>query len=83
MSTKLSALTAVGLSACLSGAVLVGTTFASAQAAAQPVTTDMLENAQALSDRWIHYGKNYGAWRYMPDDLINRDTVNRLAPKWI
>ncbi len=83
MSRKLSALTAVGLSACLSGAVLVGATFATDQAAAQPVTTDMLENAQELSDRWVHYGKNYGAWRYMPDDLINRDTVNRLAPKWI
>lgn len=50
---------------------------------AQNVTTDILENAQDYSDRWVHYGKNYGAWRYMPDDQINRDTVADLAPVWI
>ena len=42
---------------------------------AQNVTTDILANAQDYSDRWVTYGKNYGAWRYMPDEQINRDTV--------
>jgi alcohol dehydrogenase (cytochrome c) len=50
---------------------------------AQDVTTEILENAQDYSDRWVTYGKNYGAWRYMPDDQINRDTVASLRPVWI
>ena len=50
---------------------------------AQDVTTDILENAQNYSDRWVSYGKNYGAWRYMPDDQINRETVANLRPVWI
>ena len=50
---------------------------------AQEVTTDILENAQNYSDRWITYGRNYGAWRYMPDDQINRETVANLRPVWI
>ena len=49
-------------------------------ALAQNVTTDVLVNAQDYSDRWVTYGKNYGAWRYMPDDQINRDTVADLRP---
>ena len=50
---------------------------------AQDVTTDILENAQDYSDRWVTYGRNYGAWRYMPDDQINRETVANLRPVWI
>lgn len=50
---------------------------------AQNVTSEILENAQDHSDRWVTYGKNYGAWRYMPDDQINRDTVANLRPAWI
>lgn len=50
---------------------------------AQDVTTEVLENAQQYSDRWVNYGKNYGAWRYMPDSLINRDNVDQLRPVWI
>ncbi len=50
---------------------------------AQDVTTDILENAQNYSDRWVTYGRNYGAWRYMPDDQINRETVANLRPAWI
>ena len=50
---------------------------------AQGVTTEILENAQNYSDRWVTYGKNYGAWRYMPDDQINRETVANLRPVWI
>jgi len=50
---------------------------------AQGVTTDILENAQNYSDRWVTYGRNYGAWRYMPDDQINRETVANLRPVWI
>ena len=55
----------------------------SANSAAQNVTTEILGNAQDYSDRWVTYGKNYGAWRYMPDDQINRDTVTGLRPVWI
>ena len=55
----------------------------SANSAAQNVTTEILGNAQAYSDRWVSYGKTYGAWRYMPDDQINRDTVTGLRPVWI
>ena len=47
------------------------------------MTTEILGNAQDYSDRWVTYGKNYGAWRYMPDDQINRDTVAGLRPVWI
>ena len=50
---------------------------------AQNVTTEILESAQDYSDRWVTYGKNYGAWRYMPDQQINRDTVADLRPVWI
>ena len=50
---------------------------------AQDVTTDILENAQNYSDRWVTYGRNYGAWRYMPDDQINRETVANLRQVWI
>ena len=50
---------------------------------AQGVTTEILENAQNYSDRWVTYGKNYGAWRYMPDDQIKRETVANLRPVWI
>ncbi|MBL4819627.1 MAG: PQQ-dependent dehydrogenase, methanol/ethanol family [Gammaproteobacteria bacterium] len=52
-------------------------------ASAQNVTTEVLEKAQDYSDRWVTYGRNYGAWRYMPDDSINRDTVEGLRPVWI
>jgi len=50
---------------------------------AQNVTTEVLENSQDCSARWVQYGRNYGAWRYMPDDQINRDSVKDLRPVWI
>ena len=50
---------------------------------AQDVTTQVLENAQDYSDRWVTYGRNYGAWRYMPDDQINQSNVATLRPVWI
>ena len=31
---------------------------------AQDVTTDILENAQDYSDRWVTYGRNYGCLLY-------------------
>lgn len=57
--------------------VLVGSSMA------QNVTTEILENAQDLSDRWVTYGKNYGAWRFMPDQQINKENVEQLRPVWI
>jgi len=50
---------------------------------AQNVTTEILEGAQDYSDRWVTYGRNYGAWRFIPDNEINRDTVADLRPVWI
>ncbi|MDB2444125.1 PQQ-binding-like beta-propeller repeat protein [Gammaproteobacteria bacterium] len=50
---------------------------------AQNVTTEILEGAQDYSDRWVTYGRNYGAWRFIPDDEINRDSVAGLRPVWI
>ena len=64
------------------GALTLALIFAG-NSAAQNVTTEILGNAQDYSDRWVTYGKNYGAWRYMPDDKINRDTVAGLRPVWI
>ena len=66
-----------------SASVLACITLISGLVSAQNVTTEVLENAQDYSDRWVTYGKNYGAWRYMPDDQINRDTVANLRPTWI
>lgn len=63
--------------------VLLGLALFSSASIAQNVTTEILENAQDYSDRWVTYGKNYGAWRYMPDAQINRDTVANLRPVWI
>ena len=63
--------------------LLMASLFLTGVSRAQNVTTDILENAQDYSDRWVTYGKNYGAWRYMPDSQINRDTVANLRPVWI
>ena len=46
------------------------------------VTQEQLLNAQYQRDKWIHYGRNYGAWRHVPLDKINKSNVGRLAPKW-
>lgn len=64
-------------------ATLLGGLLFAGTASAQNVTTEILEDAQNLSDRWVHYGRNYGAWRYMPDEQINRETVKDLSPVWI
>ncbi len=56
--------------------MLPGNTFA------EGVTTELLLDAQNHDDVWVHYGKNYEGWRYMPNDSINRENVNRLVPKW-
>ncbi len=66
-----------------SSILALGTMLLATVVNAQDVTTEVLENAQELSDRWVHYGKNYGAWRYMPDDQINKETVADLSPVWI
>lgn len=66
-----------------SSILALGTMLLATAVNAQDVTTEVLENAQELSDRWVHYGKNYGAWRYMPDDQINKETVADLSPVWI
>jgi glucose dehydrogenase len=62
---------------------VVSLTALSGLAIAQPVTTEILENAQDYTDRWVTYGRNYVGWRYMQDDQINRDTVADLRPVWI
>jgi alcohol dehydrogenase (cytochrome c) len=62
--------------------VLLGLGLFASASTAQDVTSDILENAQDYSDRWVTYGKNYGAWRYMPDTQINRESVANLRPVW-
>ena len=46
------------------------------------VTDQLLRNAQSRPDVWVHYGRNYAAWRYAPIEQINRETVGRLELKW-
>jgi alcohol dehydrogenase (cytochrome c) len=50
---------------------------------AQDVTTEILQNAQDHTDRWVTYGRNYGAWRFMPANQINRSNVQGLRPVWV
>jgi alcohol dehydrogenase (cytochrome c) len=52
-------------------------------ATGQGVTEEVLLNAQDQPDKWVHYGRNYGAWRFFPGNEINRETVKRLAPVWL
>ena len=59
--------------------ILPGTPPASAE---ELVTDEMLAGAQDLPDRWLTYGRNYGNWRYMPVDEINRDNVSELEVAW-
>ena len=51
--------------------------------AGEGASPDVLLHAQDHDDKWVHYGRNYGAWRYFPGDQINKETVKRLVPKWI
>ena len=64
-------------------ALTLASTLLAVNGLAQDVTTEILENAQDYPDRWVTYGRNYGAWRYMPEQQINRDTVANLRPVWI
>ncbi len=47
------------------------------------VTDEMLLRAQAWPEGWVHYHRNYQGWRYAPLEQINRQTVKRLAPRWV
>ncbi len=42
----------------------------------------MLLGAQERSDAWLHYGRNYAAWRYAPIELVDRSNVHRLELLW-
>ena len=66
-------------------AVLAGMVAISTGAGAQGkgVTQKDLLGAQDHTDKWVHYGRNYGAWRHVPLDKINKSNVNRLVPKWV
>ena len=61
------------LLACL---LLVGTL--SAQ-----ITADQLLRAQQDPETWLHYGRDYAAWRYSELDEINTGNIRKLAPQWI
>ncbi|MBI2426030.1 MAG: PQQ-dependent dehydrogenase, methanol/ethanol family [Candidatus Hydrogenedentes bacterium] len=64
--------------------VLAVTVLGAGRAGAGPgVSQEDLLQAQEKPDRWVHYGRNYGAWRYVPTDTINRENVALLAPQWI
>ncbi len=47
------------------------------------VTQKHLLGAQDRTNMWVHYGRNYGAWRHVPLDKINKSNVGRLVPKWV
>jgi len=50
---------------------------------AGPVTEKQLLEAQRDPGSWLHYGRNYAAWRYSEQTGINASNVARLAPRWI
>lgn len=54
-----------------------------AHAQRKGVTQKDLLNAQDQTDQWVTYGRNYGAWRHIPLDFINKSNLHRLVPKWI
>jgi glucose dehydrogenase len=51
--------------------------------AAAPVDDARLQGASAASADWLTYGHSYDNQRFSALDQINRQTVARLAPRWI
>ena len=51
--------------------------------AAEPVDDARLQGASAASADWLIYGHAYDNQRFSALDQINRQTVARLAPRWI
>jgi alcohol dehydrogenase (cytochrome c) len=45
-------------------------------------TDRQLVEAQDRTDSWMHYSRNYAAWRFFPGDQINRENVKGLTRTW-
>ena len=54
-----------------------------AEDGAAAIDAKALQSAQDRPDLWAHYSRDYKGWRHAPMDQINRETVKRLAPRWI
>ena len=47
------------------------------------VTDERLLNADRDPSNWLTYYRTYNGWRYSPLSQVNRQTVQKLVPKWI
>src|SRR6266540_2679286 len=47
------------------------------------VTDDRLLNADRDPSNWLTFYRTYNGWRYSPLSQVNRQTVQKLVPKWI
>ena len=47
------------------------------------VTDERLLNADRDPSNWLTFYRTYNGWRYSPLSQVNRQTVQRLVPKWI
>jgi alcohol dehydrogenase (cytochrome c) len=47
------------------------------------VTDERLLNADRDPSNWLTFYRTYNGWRYSPLSQVNRQTVQKLVPKWI
>ena len=47
------------------------------------VTDERLLNADRDPSNWLTFYRTYNGWRYSPLSQVNRQTVQRLVPKWL
>ena len=47
------------------------------------VTDERLLNADWDPSNWLTYYRTYNGWRYSPLSQVNRQTVQKLVPKWM
>jgi alcohol dehydrogenase (cytochrome c) len=52
-------------------------------AQAEAIDDRRLKAAAETRGDWLHYGRDYTQQRFSPLDQINRQSVQRLVPKWI
>lgn len=48
----------------------------------QPVTHEMLVNAESDANNWLMWRRTYNSWGYSPLDQINRDNVQGMTLAW-
>ncbi len=47
------------------------------------VTDERLLNADRDPSNWLTFYRTYNGWRYSPLSQVNRQTVQKLVPKWL